>query len=109
MSIIIGNGMCITYSESEVTCPICTFEFDASNKMGKAKHFIFKMKCPACKSAIGIRIPVFGGETKCFEWNPPKTVKNNRLENTTPNKVNGVVVIEKRYDGNSDEESDVCV
>lgn len=110
MSIVIGNNMCITYSETEVTCPICTFEFDASAKMDKAKCPVFKMKCPACKSAIGISIPIYGGNTKCFEWNPPKTTENNRLENITPNKINGKVIVEKPYDDNSDdedEESDV--
>ena len=109
MSIIIGNGMCITYMETEVICPICTFEFDVSEKSGKAKYPIFKMKCPACKSAIGIKMPILGGNTECFEWNPPKTVKDNQLKNVMPNKVNGEVVVEKLYDDNSDEEPDVCV
>jgi hypothetical protein len=104
MSVIIGNNMCITYSEMEVRCPICTFDFDASDKMSKAKYPIFKTKCPACKGLIGISIPIFGGNTKCFEWNPPKTIANNQLENITPNKVNGKIVIKKPYDGNSDDE-----
>lgn len=89
MSLIIGNGMCIIYSETGIKCPICTFEFDAGDKMDKAKYPVFKMKCPGCKSAIGISIPIFGGNTKCFEWNAPKTKDDNRLENISPNKING--------------------
>ena len=92
MSVIIGNGMCIVYSETEVKCPICTFVFDASDKIEKAKYPTFKTKCPACKSAIGISVPIFGGNTKCFEWDAPKTEKNNRLESITPNKINGKII-----------------
>lgn len=54
MSIISGNGSLITYIESELECPICTFKFDASDKMGKAKYPTFKTRCPGCKSQIGI-------------------------------------------------------
>ncbi len=50
MSIIIENGMLLTYIETEVECPICTFKFDASAKIEKAKLPIFKMKCPGCKA-----------------------------------------------------------
>ncbi len=92
MSVIIGNDVCITYHETEVKCPVCTFYFDASDKISKAKYPIFKTKCPACKSAIGISIPIFGGNTKCFEWTAPKTIENNRLETITPNKKNGIVL-----------------
>ena len=92
MSLLIGNGMCITYDETEVTCPICTFEWDASEKISKAKYPIFKTKCPACKSKVGISTPIFGGQTKCFEWDAPKTRENNRLETITPNRINGKIV-----------------
>ena len=98
--------MCITYSETEVKCPICTFEFDAGEKMDKAKLPVLKMKCPACKSWIGISMPMFGGTTKCFEWNAPNTKENNRLENITPFKVNGKIEIKKTFDDNSDDEDD---
>ena len=101
MSIIIGGGALITYNETEVKCPICTFEFDVGEKMEKAKLPVFSMKCPACKSKIGISIPIFGGTTKCFEWNAPKTVANNRLENVAEFKINGRVVIKKQHDDNS--------
>lgn len=104
MSIIIGKGMCISYFETEVKCPICTFEFDASDKIEKAKYPLFKTKCPACKGAIGISVPILGGNTKCFEWNP-----SHRITNVTPNKVNGKIVIKNNYDDNSGESSDVLV
>jgi hypothetical protein len=87
MSIIIGNGMCITYNETEVVCPICTFKFDAGGKIEKAKYPTFKTKCPACKGKIGISTPIYSGNTTCFEWDVPKSVK--RLETITPNKING--------------------
>jgi hypothetical protein len=111
MSLIVGNGMCITYMETDVTCPICTFEFNCGEKYEKAKKFIFKMKCPACKSWIGIRMPVFGGTTKCFEWNPPKTKEDNQLKTETPNRYNGKIVVEKpAYDDNSDDaQADIYV
>jgi hypothetical protein len=100
MSIIIGNGMCITYSETEVKCPICTSMFDASDKMEKAKYPVFKMKCPACKGAVGISVPIMGGNTECFEWNP-----SHRITNVTPNRVNGKIVTKKKgYDDNDDED-----
>lgn len=84
--------MCITYMETEVTCPICTFAFDASDKIDKAKYPTFKTKCPGCKSAIGISMPIFGGNTECFEWNAPKTREDNRLKSITPNKINGKAI-----------------
>lgn len=96
MSIIIGNGMCLTYMETEVTCPICNFSFDCSDKESKAKEPVFKMRCPGCKSWVGISMPIFGGNTKCFEWNPPKT-SQHRLEIITPNKINGKVVSDKPH------------
>lgn len=84
--------MCITYFETEVKCPICTFGFDVSGKMDKAKYPIFKTKCPACKSLLGISVPILGGNIKCFEWNAPKTKENNRLQTVTPNKINGITI-----------------
>lgn len=92
MSKIIGNGKCITYMETEITCPICTFAFDISDKIDKADLPIFKMKCPGCKSAIGISLPIFGGNTECFEWNAPKTIKDNRLKSVTLNRINGQAI-----------------
>ncbi len=106
MSLIIGNGMCITYSETEVECPVCTFVFDTGDRASKAKYPIFKMKCPACKSKLVIHIPIFGGNTKCFEQIAPKTKANNRLETTTPNKINGKIAVKKLYDDNSDDEKE---
>lgn len=108
MSLIIGNGMCITYFENEITCPICTSVFDASKKMDNAKYPLFNTRCPKCKGKITILIPIFGGELQCWETECPKTVQ--RLETTTPNKVNGKVLKEpKGYDDNSDEPSDIFV
>lgn len=96
--------MLITYMESLVKCPICTFEFDASDKIEKAKYPLFKTKCPACKGAIGISMPIFGGNTECFEWN-----QSFRRKFVTPNKVNGKIPVKKLYDDNSDEPSDIFV
>lgn len=107
MSLIIGNGMCITYNETEVECPICTSNFDAGEKMDKAKYPVFKTKCPKCKGKITISVPMFGGELKCWETECPKSVE--RLETTTPNKINGKVIAKKPYDDNSDEPSDIFV
>jgi len=89
MSLIIGNGILLNYLETEVTCPVCTFEFDVSDKMEKAKYPVFKMKCPACKSALGVSTPIFGGELTCYEWNVPKGVE--RQETKTPNRFNGKI------------------
>ncbi len=111
MSIItgkIGDGsFLVTTIETEVICPICTFGFDAEEKMEKAKNFVVKMKCPACKGKIGIDIPVFGGNTRCYEWDAPKAKSLERLETETDFKINGVPFIEKLYDDNSDEPSDI--
>lgn len=90
MSIIIGNGILLTYGESEITCPICTSVFDASAKMEKAKYPIFNTRCPKCKGKITISEPIFGGVLKCWETECPLTVE--RLETITPNKVNGIPV-----------------
>ena len=87
MSIIIGKGMLIDVIETELECPICTFKFDASSQMDKAQDPVFKTKCPACKSNIGISEPIFGGTTKCFEWDVPNGV--SRLETVAPFTVNG--------------------
>jgi len=106
MSLIIGNGAWITYDESDVECPICTFKFDASDKIEKAKYPTFKTKCPACKGKIGISMPIFGGHTKCFEWDAPTAKALTRLETETPFKVNGKILPKKKpYDDNSDESS----
>lgn len=88
MSLIIGNGVCITSYETEVQCPICTFQFDAGDKIDENELPLFKMKCPACKSAIGISVPILGGNTECFEWNAPKTRDDNQLRTITPNQLN---------------------
>lgn len=91
MSLIMGNGMCITYMETEITCPICQQVFDATAKMEKAKYPVFNTKCPKCKGKITISEPIFGGELKCWETNCPPSVK--RLKTVTPNKFNGKKVI----------------
>ena len=88
MSITVGKGFLITHVETEVTCPICTFVFDACDKIERSKNPVFKTKCPACKGAIGISVAIFGGKTSCFEWDVPKGVE--RLETETSNKVNGI-------------------
>jgi hypothetical protein len=93
MSVIVGNGVWISYNETDIKCPICTFEFDASEKIEKAKYPVFRTKCPACKGKIGISVPLFGGNTKCFEWIAPKTTKDNRLRTETEFKVNGEIVV----------------
>lgn len=87
MSIIIGNGIRLSYFETELECPICTFVFDASAKMHKAKLPVFKTKCPACKGSIGISIGMYGGSTECFEWETSPNVE--RLKTVAPFKVNG--------------------
>ena len=109
MSIVIGNGALISYDESDLECPICTSVFDASEKMSKAKYPTFKTKCPYCKGIIGITIPIFGGNTKCFEWNIPNIIEHNRLKTESPFKVNGKVVAKKKYDDNSGQPSDILV
>ncbi len=86
MSIIIGKEFIITVNETDLECPICTAKLDTSEKMDKAKLPVFKMKCPACKSKIGISIPIFGGTTKCFEWETPVGV--NKLKTAAPFTVN---------------------
>jgi hypothetical protein len=73
MGVIVGKGILISTVDTMLTCPICYGEFDASHKIEKAKYPYFKTKCPKCKSAIGINVPIFSSHgTKCFEWNPPK-------------------------------------
>lgn len=89
MSLIIGKGICLTYFETEIKCPICEQIFDASEKMDKAKYPVFNTMCPKCKGKITISIPVFGGVLKCWETNCPPSVK--RLETETPNKINGII------------------
>lgn len=87
MGIVTGKGMLITVMENELECPICTFKFDASAKMDKAKYPTFKTKCPGCKGAIGIKMPIFGGTTECFEWDTPPNVE--QLKTVAPFTVNG--------------------
>lgn len=54
MSVITGKidneGYLVDVFETEVECPICTFKFDASEKMAKAK-----LPAKAC-CRLGIRI-----------------------------------------------------
>ena len=85
MSIIAGKGFLITVVDTEVGCPICTFRFDASKVMAKAKDPVFKTKCPACKGATGISEPIYGGNTTCFEWDK----RGGRHETVTPQTING--------------------
>ena len=107
MSTLHGNGYLITYMETEVTCPICDFTFDASEKIDKAKHPAFKTKCPRCKGKIGISTPIMGGKIKCYEL-PELNKSNSNLKiNITPNKVNGKPVVKKLYDDNSDDMEDI--
>lgn len=67
--------MLINVMESILECPICTATFDASGQIDKARYPAFKTKCPACKGKIGISLPIFGGTTKCFEWETPEPVE----------------------------------
>lgn len=105
MSVLLQGGGIITVMETELECPICTFVFDASEKMDRAKYPMFKTKCPACKGKIGISMPIFGGTTECFEWDVPANVTG--VKTIAPFMVNGNVVIAKLYDDNSDEESEI--
>lgn len=107
MSVLAGKGYRITVTETDLTCPICTFKFDASDKIEKSKDVVFKTRCPACKGKIGISLPIFGGTTKCFEWDVPKSVE--RLETIVPFTVNGREEIKKTFDDNSDEEDEQLV
>ncbi len=102
MSVIAGKGFLIAMTETELECPICTFKFDANEKMSKAKYPTFKTKCPACKGKIGIQIPIFGGTTECFEWDTLPNVE--QLITKSPFTVNGNKVIKKPFDHNSDED-----
>lgn len=86
MSVITGKGFLINVMESELECPICTYRFDAGEKMDKAKYPVFKTKCPACKGNIGIKMPIFGGTTECFEWDTSPNVE--QLRTKAPFKVN---------------------
>jgi hypothetical protein len=108
MSVIVSNKALISVIDTDVECPICTCKLDVSNKIDKAKYPIFKIKCPGCKSAIGISIPIFGGNTKCFEWNPPKTKEDNQLRTETPFTVNGIVPVKKVIMDN-DEDQEIFV
>lgn len=101
MSLIIGNGICLTYGETNIKCPICTAVFDASAKMARAKYPILNTRCPHCKGKITISEPMYSGELKCWETECPHNVA--RKTTITKNKVNGRVVSPKLYDDNSDE------
>lgn len=92
MSLIINKGAYITYMESDIKCPICTFKFDASSKIEKSKYPTFKTKCPACKGAIGISMPILGGVTECFEWYAPKAKSLFQLRTKSFFKVNNTII-----------------
>lgn len=81
------NGGLITYLESEIKCPICEAIYDIGEKMDKAKHPMFNMKCAKCKGRLTVSIPIFGGVMKVWEKDVPNGVE--RLETTTKNKHNG--------------------
>lgn len=102
MSVLRGNGYWIHVNETDLTCPVCTAPFNAGDKMNKAKFPIFKMKCPACKSPIGIRIPIFGGTTQVFEWNTPPHV--HPLQSDAPFTVNGIEPTTKEFIDNQDDD-----
>lgn len=105
MSVLHGPGYLITYDESEITCPICSQVFDASDKIDKAKLPVFNTKCPFCKGKITISMPIFGGQTECWETNCPKTVE--RLKTVTPDRVNGRIVEDPPpYDTDNGEDDD---
>jgi hypothetical protein len=107
MSLIIGGGMCLSYFESEITCPICEQKFNGSEKMDSAKNPVFNTKCPKCKGKITIKIPLMGGFTECRETNCPPTVK--RLATVTPNHVNGIAYtkeVESKIDSSKYDEDD---
>ncbi len=93
MSIIIGGGVLISYMESELECPICTFKFDASEKMDKAKYPVFNTRCPACKGKIVISMPIMGGTTRCYEQADSPNIE--RLETTALFEVNGIPIKNK--------------
>lgn len=82
MGVLITKNGLIDFMETEITCPICTGKFDASDKMEKAKYPVFNTKCPKCKGKITISEPIFGGTLKCWETNCPEVVQ--RLETETP-------------------------
>ncbi len=105
MSVIHGKGVYITYMETEIVCPVCEAEIDIADKADKAKDPVFKMKCPKCKSWLGVSMPIFGGTTECFEWNTPKNVKPQRT--VAPFLVNGQVVVPKVLEEDDDDEIEV--
>lgn len=102
MSIIVHGGMIMTVMETEVECPVCTFKFDIGAKAEKARYPMFKTKCPACKSKLGISMPIMGGTTECFEWDVPKGVP--QLRTKSPFTVNGKIPIPKPDEDNEGEE-----
>ena len=78
--------MLISVMETELECPICTFVFDAGEKMNKAKYPVFNTRCPACKGKIVISMPIYGGTTRCYEQADSPSIK--RLETIAPFTVN---------------------
>ena len=107
MSQILGKNYLATFIETEVECPICTFAFDCSEKSEKAKYPLFKMKCPACKSLLGIYLPIFGGDTECFEWIGENN--GNRLTFKTDYRliIEKPIIIEKDDDFDDDDLEEV--
>lgn len=106
MSVLVGNGMLVTFMDTEITCPICASVFDASKKIDAAKYPLFNTWCPKCKGKITISVPIFGGNTKCWETNPPKTKKDLQLKTETPFTVNGKAPKKRLYDNNEDEDDE---
>jgi hypothetical protein len=69
--------------------------------MDKADLPVFKMKCPACKGKVGIRIPIMGGTTECFELGVKDSI---RITTKAPFTVNGEVELPKVFNDNTGEE-----
>ena len=102
MSVIVGSGVYISYMETEVECPVCSAIIDIGEKADKAKYPVFKMKCPKCKSWLGISMPIFGGTTECFEWNVPKNVRPQKT--VAPFLVNGEPVKPRALEEDNDDD-----
>ena len=78
MSIIIGNGFILDELTADVTCPICTSDFNADKWAEKGP--CVNIKCPKCKGKITILFPIFGGNLKCWETNVPKCIEPIQTE-----------------------------
>lgn len=109
MSLILGKGMIVTIIETDLTCPICTAVFDASKMMDRAKYPCFNTKCPKCSGKITIQEPMYSGNVKVWETNPPLIKNPEILQTETEFKINGKVVRKKLYDDNSDEPDDILL